>query len=105
MINAISNSIILGLSVASLLFAFYNSDFFSEYMRLLGLGRFLKINEYYKEQDREKKRKIVNFSNYIEFLKFEYGDRFWCKIITCPICLAFWCVFLVCIPYKLSYLF
>ena len=87
----IIDSIICGLSISAILFVFYQTGAFPEYIRLLGLGRLFKVNEYYRnKQNIEELDLKPEFANYIEFLQVDYGQKFITKLFICPTCHAFW---------------
>ena len=76
-----------------LLFIWFDTDSFVEYFRLLKLNKLFKIDKFdeYKMQN----PKI----SYLSFIRQKYSN-FYTRLITCPPCINFWIVFVLCIIYN-----
>lgn len=65
-----------------LLFVLFNTNFIYEYANLLKLNNIKIFKEYYEYIYKN------DFINFIPFLAFK--NNFFCKLISCPLCLNFW---------------
>lgn len=65
-------------------FLIYKTDFMSEYGKLFGLSKPLRLSEYFCY-------KILSGGqvSYFDFLKTKH-DNFLIKLVSCPFCLGFW---------------
>jgi len=84
-----SDFIILGISIGSLVFLLHKTDFIFEYssffIRILGLSSFFKL-DYYKNN------KTIECESYFEFICFINATNkgffgFICRLLSCGICL------------------
>ena len=76
--------LLLSSLIATILLVWFKSDAVVEYGKLFSLSRWLKLKEY------EEKRLSESFElSYPLFLRITH-EGFIFKLITCPICLAFW---------------
>lgn len=67
-----------------LIFLWLKTDAFAEYMNLLKLNNWLRLDEY-NQLHRE------GYSgNYPDFLVEYCRDKFLVRLVTCPLCLSFW---------------
>lgn len=75
--------------IATILIIWFKSDVIIEYGKLLGLSKFLKIEEFEKKKDTEDLT-----LTYITFLRMTYNGhpikRFFIRLITCVWCLTLW---------------
>lgn len=79
-----SNIASVSLILAYFLLVWLRTNAFVEYMTLLKLGRFFRIDEYNDIQ------KNGYGGLYMEFLYSYYHDRFLVRLFSCPVCLSFW---------------
>ncbi len=75
-----------------LLMVWFKSEAFVEYAKLLRVQNFFFIPLY--ERDREKDPSL----SYLDYLAINH-DNFFVKLITCPLCLAFWISILICLHF------
>ena len=61
-----------------------HSNAFAEYLKLFKVDVFFKMDEYNKLHSEG------YGDNYVTFLKEYYGDYFFVRLVSCPICLSFW---------------
>jgi hypothetical protein len=77
---------ILGLSIylGYILFVWFNTNVFVEYVQLFKLKQFFYVDQY--------KDLVDNgyASSYLDFLKEYFYDLFLVRLVSCPICLGFW---------------
>jgi hypothetical protein len=57
---------------------------FAEYLNLLGLGRFFRIDEYHKLSSEG------YVGTYTDFLAEYYRALFIVRLLICPVCVSFW---------------
>jgi hypothetical protein len=57
---------------------------FAEYMTLFKLSKYLKVDEYNKLQ------KEGFDGSYLEYLSAYYSDKFFVRLVKCPVCLSVW---------------
>ena len=87
---------ILSSLIATILLAWFNSDFIVEYGKLFGMSKLLKLRDY-----RMKKLEHGGPTpTYPQFLRMTY-DNFFVKLISCPICLSIWFSVALCLFYQL----
>lgn len=94
---------ILIVNLVVFLYIWFDTDAVSEWASLFHL-KFLK----YREYDEIKKSSLSAMAgkSYCDFLLFKYGDNFFIRGITCPVCFTVWVnIALLCVFYsKLSVL-
>jgi hypothetical protein len=103
-----SDFIILGISIGSLVFLLHKTDFIFEYssffIRILGLSSFFKLDHY-------KNNKTIDCESYFEFICFINATNkgffgFICRLLSCGICLnCFLSLFLCSFLFLKSFLF
>ena len=82
--------LLISSTIAYLLVIWYNTDAVVEYIKLLGLSRLFKIDDY----EQLTLGQGEDFT-YPEYLVFRY-DCFFTRLLSCPICLGFWLSFISC---------
>ena len=80
--------------VANILFFVYETDFFIQYVKLLGLSKVFKIDEYESHVEQ-----VMPDASYWDWLAFG-KQTFLRKLLSCPLCTGFWVNVLVCYFYK-----
>jgi hypothetical protein len=77
---------VLGFSIlcSYILFVWFNTNAFVEYINLFNLSRFFKISQYNEVV------KVGYPDNYLSFLREYFYDAFLVRLVTCPVCLGFW---------------
>ena len=81
--------LLISTTVATLLLVWFNTEAFIEYATLFSGNKFFHIDDY-----REKQKKDVTL-DWIAYLGI-YHDSFFIRLITCPMCLAFWLTLAIC---------
>lgn len=76
-------SIIIIFIIALILIVWFRTDAWLEYTRLFGFNRL----SFYKDFDNKQKEDVS--LTYFQYLKI-YHNSFLIRLITCPICVAFW---------------
>lgn len=76
-----------------ILFIWFETDALLEYSKLIGLSKLFKVNYFTKYLELNPK------ASYFSFLR-KYYNNFFVRLITCPPCLTFWVVFIICSIYK-----
>lgn len=91
------NLIIAAFSVAFILVVWFKTEAFVEYCKLFPPAYyFFYIDKYlyYLERDLNELKKgeikKLNFSNYIEYIEYQWSTHFFGKLLTCPICVGTW---------------
>ena len=86
-------TIIIGLSsfISLILLVWFNSDAIIEWGGLLGLSKFLMVDEFYSMRTSEETIGI----NYPTFLKIKYNNIIF-SMLACPLCLSIWLSILIC---------
>jgi hypothetical protein len=74
----------VALSFAFALVVWLKTNAFAEYMRLLGIKKFFRMEEYLRLHDEG------YGGSYIDFLIEYYNDSFLVRLFSCPVCLSFW---------------
>lgn len=103
-----SPSYMLGLSIllGYVLFVWFRTNVFVEYVNLFRLSQFFYVADF------NKLNTDGYNGSYLEFLKEYYYEQFFVRLVSCPICLGFWLslivvVFLNCsvllIPFTLCF--
>jgi len=103
-----SPSYMLGLSIllGYVLFVWFRTNVFVEYVNLFRLSHFFYVADF------NKLTTDGYNGSYLEFLKEYYYEQFFVRLVSCPICLGFWLslivvVFLNCsvllIPFTLCF--
>jgi hypothetical protein len=67
-----------------LVLLWFRTDAFVEYMNLLKLSKWFRVNEY------NELHRAGYSGNYPMFLSEYYKDKFFVRLATCPLCLSFW---------------
>jgi hypothetical protein len=80
MVTVAAVSFVLGY----LMLLWLRTDAFVEYMNLLKLDNWLHISEY------NELHRAGYGGNYPMFLAEYYKDKFFVRLVTCPLCLSFW---------------
>lgn len=75
---------IVALILSYFLLVWLRTDAFAEYMLLFRITRFFHIKEY------KQIRADGYDGNYIDFLAQYYNDKFFVRLLSCPICISFW---------------
>ena len=70
--------------VATVLFYIYETDFFVQYIKLFGLKKVFKVDEYEKHLE-----SLGSGDSYWSWLAFE-KQTFLRKLLSCPLCSGFW---------------
>lgn len=83
--------LLLGAINSSLLFIWFKTDAFVEYVSLLRLGRFFCVNEY-KETTKDDPG-----LHYTQYMSANYGN-FLTKLFVCPKCLGMWTSAFITLP-------
>ena len=83
--------LIAGFTVAYLMLVWYQTNAWVEYCKLLGIKWFLKMREYLSYVN-EYKTGIgkPGPEDYLEYLQEKHGEKFWVKLVLCPVCLSLW---------------
>ena len=84
--------------VSLALIIWFESDAFVQYSKAFGLSLPFRIVEY---ESHPLSREV----DYLDFLTIEYGDSFWVKLITCPICLSVWLSVIAALSGSFSFLY
>lgn len=71
--------------IASILLVWFNSDTIVDWGKLIGMSKFLKIDEFYKMRAEY----VPMVLNYPTFLKNKY-DNFFTKLLACRLCITVW---------------
>jgi len=75
--------------VLFLMYSWFETDFFIQYSRLLGMSEKFKINDW--ERWREKYPRV----GYLDYLSTRHRN-FFTKLVSCKQCICFWFSILVC---------
>ena len=81
------------------LIVWFHTEAFVEYGRLLGLGRFFKLNEFVTARTAD-----MSIPSYHIYLNMKY-DNFFTRLLACPFCLGFWIVIAAIAPIGLDPVF
>lgn len=76
--------VIIAFALSFALLVWLKTDAFVEYMSIFGLSQFFHIDEYKGIKDNGYD------GNYVDFLVEYYKDKFFVRLLSCPICLSFW---------------
>ena len=81
-----SPSCMLGLSIllGYVLFVWFRTNVFVEYVNLFRLSRFFYVADF------NKLTTDGYNGSYLDFLKEYYYEQFFVRLVSCPICLGFW---------------
>jgi len=72
-------------SIALIMLIWFKTEAILEYGNLIGLGKFLKMEEFYT------KRFLEPYPlTYPMFIRSVYCNSFFIRLITCPVCLGIW---------------
>ena len=82
--NMLAIVLIVGLAVAYLLYAWFKKNTFVEYMEFFALEEWCLIPEFRQISECDKSLLYTNF------LAEYYNSCWFVRLITCPVCLAFW---------------
>jgi len=83
MSDVLSTIIVLSCIISTFMLVWFKSDAFVEWMKLFGLGKLIKSDEYFDA-------KLDNFTiTYPLFLKLKY-NKFIFKLVGCNLCLCVW---------------
>jgi hypothetical protein len=82
------NTVVTALILGFFLLVWLRTNAFVEYMRLFKLEKWLHVNEY-TELERNGYE-----GNYVDFLVEYYKDKFFVRLLSCPICVSFWLGFI-----------
>jgi hypothetical protein len=74
----------IALVLSYFMLSWYRTNAFVEYMTLFKLTRFFNIAEY-NELHKEGYGGV-----YVDYLAEYYSDKFFVRLLKCPICLSFW---------------
>ncbi len=82
--NSLMNLLGFSLLVGYLLLLWFRTNAFVEYISVFKLSHFFHVDTYHEL--------VGNGYNasYPDFLKEYFGDSFFVRLVTCPICLGFW---------------
>jgi hypothetical protein len=81
------------------LIVWFHTEAFIEYGRLLGLGRFFKLNEFITARTAD-----MSIPSYHIYLNMKY-DNFFTRLLVCPFCIGFWIVLAACMAVGLDPVF
>ena len=85
--------------VVFIMLIWFQSDAFEYYLRYFGVGHWLNIDTYDKE-DPDKDLE------YLDFIRVKYKSRsFVVALVTCPTCLCVWLCIAACLTFKCIYYF
>ena len=85
------NLLIASLSVAYLMLVWFQTQAIVEYCKLLHINWLFKVGEYLDYVKNYKKGiGKPGPEDYLEYLQEKHGEKFWVKLVLCPVCLSLW---------------